>query len=370
MIAFALYLGLYHYKIDKIDIFLMILLLLYPFFSSVTAWITVKQPIYMGLLTFRGLFILLTFYSLIVLGFSGKAVLNHSRMIVIFIIILIAVLFYFFGLNDFNLMFFKGTLVIKYGVTTTKGLQFSGYTCLFIVPYIAGWIKYFEKNKLRFLWLPFFILLFSILISKARNEILTLAVLPVLMYYFKYKINNVKFLIYTFLLVALFFIIIITDNVVSRNFSGLLRPSDLGYAYETGDYSAYLRFEELKLGLKWFLKYPVAGVGSLSYKYHDGYLGLISDIFFVSDIGILGILVKGGIILLLLYFFLYNTLFKLFNNDDIVSITGRFITLALLVELIIGNDYLFNYTGVMVILFMLRPHRMSGSGIKRSIKER
>jgi hypothetical protein len=355
--ALALYMGLYRYKVDKIDIFLLILLFLYPFFSSITAWIIVRQPVYMGLLTFRGSFILLTFYTLIILGFSGNIVLSYSRITVIFIIAIVAVLFYFFGLNDFNLFFHKGTLAKEYTMTTTKGIQFSGYTCLFIVPYIAGWVKYFEKNKPVYLWLPFFIFLFSVMISKARNEILTLAVLPLFMYYFKYKINNVKFLIYTFLLVTLFFMVIFTENAVSRNFSGLLRPSDLGYAYETGDYSAYLRFEELKQGWSWFLKYPVTGVGSLSYRYNDGYLGLISDIFFVSDIGIMGVLVKGGIILLLLYSFLYNTLFNYFRNDDLVSVTGRFLTLALLIELIIGNDYLFNYTGVMVILFMLRPAR-------------
>jgi hypothetical protein len=359
--SLALYLGLYRYKVDKIDISLLILLFIYPFISSITAWIIVKQPIYMGLLTFRGMFLLLTFYTLTILGFSGNSVLKYAGNMVILIMVTVAILFFLFGVNDFNLLFRKGTLVMKYGVTTTKGMQFSGYSCLFIVPYIASWIRYFERNKPVFLWLPLIILLFSVTITKARNEILTLAVLPLFMYYFKYKINNIKFLIYTFLLVALFFILILTDNVVSRNFSGLMRPSDLGYAYKTGDYSAYLRFEELKQGWKWFLKYPVTGVGSLSYRYNDGYLGLISDIFFVSDVGIVGILVKGGILLLLLYAFLYNTLFNIFSNDDLVSITGRFLTLGLLIELVIGNDYLFNYTGVMVLLFMLRPARQSKS---------
>jgi len=172
-----------------------------PLLSSLTAWIIIGQPLYMGLLTF-GLIVLLTYYTLIILGFSNKSVLSYTGTTVVFIIITVIVLFFIFKINDFNLLFRKGTIVVKYGKTITKGIQFSGFTCLFIIPYIASWVRYFEKNKLRNLVFPLFIFLFSILISKARNEILTLAVIPLFMYYLKYKMFDVKFLIYTSLLVS------------------------------------------------------------------------------------------------------------------------------------------------------------------------
>jgi len=364
LFSLAFYLALNRYRVKNIDFLLLFLLFIYPFLSSLTAWIIIGQPLYMGLLTFRGSFVLLTYYTLIILGFSNKSVLSYTGTTVVFIIITVIVLFFIFKINDFNLLFRKGTIVVKYGKTITKGIQFSGFTCLFIIPYIASWVRYFEKNKLRNLVFPLFIFLFSILISKARNEILTLAVIPLFMYYLKYKMFDVKFLIYTSLLVFLFFTIILTDNVVSRNFSGLLQPASLDYAHKTGDYSAYLRFGEIKAGWKWFLKYPVTGVGSASYRFHNGYMGFISDFFFVADIGIVGILVKGGIILLLFYYLFYTFLFRFFNNEDIFSITGRYITFALLIELLIGNDYLFNYTGVFVVLFML--NRSIDLSVKRS----
>ncbi|MCU0455719.1 MAG: O-antigen ligase family protein [Bacteroidales bacterium] len=356
-LSMAFYLAKRRYKADRIDIFLLIILFLYPVISSITAWVIIDQPMYMGLLTFRGSFILLTYYTLIILGFSDEDVLGYTSGTVVFIIILIAILFYIFGINDLNLLFRKGSLVIQYGETTTKGLQFSGFTCLFIIPYVAGWVRFFEKNDLKHLILPLAILLFSVLVSKARNEILTLAALPVMMYYLKYKLADLKFLIYSGLILLLFFVIILTDNVVSRNFSGLLRPLDLDFAQQTGDYSAYWRWEEIKAGWAWFKKYPVTGVGSASYRFNNGYMGFIADFFFIADIGIVGILVKGGLLLLSIYIFMYSSLLRYFDSDNIVSVTGRFITLGLLIELIIGNDFLFNYTGVIVLLFMLQRYR-------------
>jgi len=358
-LSMAFYIARKKYRVDNIDIFLLILIFVYPFLSSFTAWFIIDQPVYMGLLTFRGSFILLTFYSLIVLGFSARDSLNYTEKTVIFIIVSVAILFYIFGINDVNLLFRKGTIEVQYGETTTKGLQFSGFTCLFIIPYVAGWVRYFEKHELKTLILPMFILLFSALVSKARNEMLTLAVLPVLMYYLKYKLLDIKFIVYTGLFLIVIFLLILTDNVVSRNFSGLLKPLDLDYAQQTGDYSAYLRWEEIKAGWKWFLKYPVTGVGSASYRYNNGYMGFIADFFFIADIGIVGILVKGGIILLLLYFFLYSSLIKYFSSENFISVTGRYITLGLLIELMIGNDFLFNYPGVIVLLFMLQRYRYS-----------
>jgi hypothetical protein len=361
LLALAIYLPKNRYHINNIDFFLLLLLFIFPFLSSITAWFIIGQPIYMGLLTFRSSFILLTYYTFTVFGVTDENIIDSTTGIVIFILITIAILFYVFGINDFNLLFRKGTIVVKYGRTITKGLQFSGFTCLFIVPYLVGWVRFFEKNRLKFLFLPIIILAFEILVVKARNEILTLAVVPLMMYYLKYRATDVKFLLYTLFLVSGFFLILLTDNAVSRNFSGLIQPASYEHAYSTGDYSAYLRIEEIKAGWKWFVKYPFTGVGSASYRFNNGYMGFISDFFFIADIGIVGILVKGGIFLVLLYIFMYSVLFNSFRHDDLVSVIGRYISLALLIELIIGNDFLFNYTGVFVILFLLKKRRERGS---------
>jgi hypothetical protein len=253
----------------------------------------------------------------------------------------------------------KGNLVVKYGHTTTKGMQFSGFTCLFFIPYIYGWVRYFERNKAVFLGLPILLLLITVFISKARNELFTMAIIPLLMYYLKYRLLDFKYLFITAIIVLFFFIIALTDNVVSRSFAGLLRPGDLEFAQNTKDYSAYLRYEEIKAGWAWFLKYPLTGVGSLSYRYNGGYQAVISDFFFISDIGLIGVAIKGGIILLGIYLYFYSILFKAFRNDDIISVTGRYIVLFLLIELIIGNDFIFNYTGIIVLILLIKPSSLS-----------
>jgi hypothetical protein len=248
-------------------------------------------------------------------------------------------------------------MVVKYGLTTTKGYQFSGFTCLFFIPFIAGWVNYFEKNKLKYLLIPALVFVFSILISKARNEILTLAIVPIMMYYLKYKFYDIKFLAISVFLISAFFLVLTTNNVLSRSFSGLTRLDDLQYAQKTGDFSAYLRIEEIKAGWKWFINYPITGVGSMSYRYNNGYMSFISDFFYIADIGIFGILVRGGLILLVFYIMLYTRLLRYFSSNDLISVVGRYLVLALLIELMIGNDYLFNYSGVMVILFLLVKSR-------------
>jgi O-Antigen ligase len=357
VLSLALYLPGVKYRVDRFDLFLLAFLVLYPLFSSIVARITVGQPVYMGLLTFRSLYIILVWYAFLIMGFSQHSVLDYTEKVVFLVIIIATILFLVFNFNDFNTSFMKGSLAVKYGHTTTKGMQFSGFTSLFFIPYVYGWVRYFEKNKPGFLALPLLILIFSVYISKARNEILTMAILPLFMYYLRYRLYDIRYLLISGLIIVSFFYIALTDNVISRNFAGLLRPGDLEFAHKTKDYSAYLRYEEINAGWRWFLKYPITGIGSLSYRFNGGYQGVISDFFFISDIGILGILIKGGLILLALYYIFYRLLFKIFGNDDLFSLTGSYLVLFLLIELIIGNDYLFNYTGSIVILLLMKPTR-------------
>ena len=364
MFSFSIYLSKFRYKVDMLDILLIIVLIIYPVFNSIIARITVGQPVYMGILTFRTLFILFTYYTILLMGFSERFVLSYVGSTVFFIIIIVAILFYVFSLNDFNVLVKKGSLDIEYTLTTTKGLQFSGFTCLFFIPYVSGLVKYTEKDKISYLLLPVTIFVFSILISKARNEILTMMVMPVFIYYVKYKISNIKFLIFTILLVSFFFIALTTENVLSRNLSGLVKSADIEFARETKDYSVYLRLEQYKDAWAWFKRYPLTGVGSISYRYNGGYMGFISEFFFISDIGIMGILVKGGLILLSLYVLLYIKLFNYFSGDNLYSIIGRYLVFFLIIELIIGNDFLVNYSGIMVILFLIKPAR---KGIPRGL---
>lgn len=357
LFSFSLYLSKYRYKIEALDAYILFYLFIYPVISSLVAWYITSQPLYMGILTFRGFYIIFVYYTILLFRFPAETVLNYVEKTVIFIMLLITVLFVFFDLNDFNVLFRKGNLVIQYGLTTTKGMQFSGFTCLFFIPFIAGWVKYFERNKLVYLIIPAFIFIFSVMISKARNEILTLAIIPLIMYYIRYKFYDLKFLTITIVIISAFFIILMTDNLLSRSFSGLTKLDDLEFARKTGDYSAYLRIEEIRDGWKWFIKYPLTGLGSLSYRYNNGYMGVVSDFFFLSDIGIIGVLVKGGVILFGFYMMFYARLINYFTGSGLYSIIGRYLVFALLIELMIGNDYLVNYTGVMVVIFLLKPLR-------------
>jgi hypothetical protein len=357
LLAFSFYLPAKKYRVSKLDLFLLLFLIVYPLISSLTAYITQGQPFYMGILTFRSLFILFAYYVFLLGGPGQETVMRYSENTVLTIIAVAVILVTVFGYTDFNTPFVKGSLVIKYGHTTTKGLQFSGFSCLFFIPYIYGWVKYFEKEKPVYLVIPAVILIISVYIVKARNEILTLTVIPLFMYYLKYRLYDIRYLVISGLIVCVFFVVVLTDNVVSRSFGGLLHPGDLDYAHRTKDYSAYLRIEEIRSGWQWFLKYPVTGLGSLSYRFNHGYQGLISQYFFVSDIGLIGLLVKGGILLLTAYLYFYNMLFKMFRDEDIYSVTGRYLVLFLVIELLLGNDYLVNYTGGFVVLFLLLPVR-------------
>lgn len=353
LFAFAIYLAKKRYKIDYIDFYILIFTVAFPILSALTARITTGQPVYMGLLTFRGMYILYALYVFKILKLSGDEILKDTSFTVVIIILTVSILFFFFGYNDFNTAFVKGSYATEYGYTLTKGMQFSGYTCLFFIPYLAGWVRFFEEGKPRYLIIPLLVLLTSVYISKARNEIFSLSVIPLLLYYIKYRLPDMRFLLITISLIALFSVVILTDNVVSRSFSGLFKPSDLNFAQETGDYSAYIRLQETKDALKWFSKYPITGLGSLSYRYNNGYMGIISDFFFVADIGIFGILVKGGLLLLILYLFFYVRLLNIFSDQSFFANTGRYMIIFMLIELAIGNDLLANVPGTFVILFLL-----------------
>ncbi|HVN58877.1 MAG TPA: O-antigen ligase family protein [Bacteroidales bacterium] len=361
---FSVYLSKYRYRIEMLDIYLSVFLIFYPVFNCLVAYFTVGQPLYMGLLSFRSLYLLLAFYTLYCFDFNERAILSYVNMVNILVLIVVVILFFGFSVNDFNTVFRKGTLAVRYTFTTTKGIQFSGFSGLFFISFIAGWVYFFEKNKPGNLILPLVILLSSVFITKSRNEIFSLCMIPVMMYYLKYKLYDLKFLSISVTLILALYLVMVTDNVISRSFTGLLHANNMDYIHQTRDYSAYLRIREIEDGWKWFLKYPLTGLGSISYRYNGGYMGIVSDFFFISDIGIFGLLVKGGIILVLLYIMFFIRLFRYFSGDGLIVVIGRYLLFFILIELIIGNDLFYNNTGVMVIMFMLKPSR---DGITRSV---
>jgi hypothetical protein len=354
ILSFGLYLGLHRFRIDGTDLLILIFTVLYPILSSIIARITLHQPVYMGFLSFRGTYLLYSYYTLIILNCRRETILKYVIAITAFILLLVIVLFIFFNVNDITLPFRRGYIEVKTSLTTTKALVFSGYTTIFMFAYLTAWILFFEKGNPKYLILPLVIFISSVFISKGRIEIFMQGALPFLMYYFKYGKLNINLLIITASLIIAFFLIILTDNQLSRSYAGLLEPANLSLAQETQDYSAWLRLNEYKNAFKIIGEYPVTGTGNLSHRFNMGFTGLFSDFFFISDIGIAGVMMKGGFILIALYAIFYHKVYAMFSGDDIISLTGRYTTIFLILMLLAGIDFLFFYPGVFTVLLSLR----------------
>jgi hypothetical protein len=354
ILSFMLYLGINRFRINGIDFLILIFTVLYPVMSSIIARITLHQPVYMGFLSFRGTYLLFSYYTLTILNCRRETILKFVTSTTAFILLIVIILFVFFNINDITLPYRKGYIEVKTSLTTTKALIFTGYTTIFMIAYIGGWVTFFEKGDLKYLILPFIIVASSVFISKGRIEIFMQGVLPLLMYYFKYGKLNTNLLIITSCLIISFFLIVLTDNQLSRSYAGLLEPANLKYAQETKDYSAWLRLNEYKNAFKLIREYPLTGTGNLSYRFNNGFTGLFTDFFFISDIGIVGVMMRGGIILIGLYAFFYHKVYNIFNVNDVISSAGRFITIFLMLMLLAGIDFLFFYSGVIVVLLSLR----------------
>lgn len=287
-------------------------ILLYAFFFPIYAGISANrvfgQPIYMGVLSLRyELYILFVFY-LISIGAKYNEVLKIINKINIFVALFSIIAFFVFGQTSVSIMAWihsTNSIDTEFGESAfeLKGEFLMICHSLMTISFIYYLDKLFHKHKPLDV-LIFIVLIFYLLfVHKGRGPVLILGGI----YLFEVMQIKSKIRKLTLLLLPSFFLVVFLSlkPEIFQVFTEILKFQD------TTDSSTGARVLSITEATNYIQENPIWGVGNLSAHFgDDGFHTFFPKSFYVTDIGILGSLMMGGIIVIIIYIFIFSYLIK------------------------------------------------------------
>lgn len=342
-------------KLYKRDIVIILLSMVFPIVSSYTANIIWDQPFYMGLLSLREFFNILFFYYLIKV-FKAKDIINTLCKYQLIIMAIDAILLYVFNIDNNRILSLlpidENTIYVKEAAVenTLRGARLelgTGLTWLTLAYWSAKYYYERSRNNLICILLT---LLFVFFVSKSRVSLVVCFLIAVMPLIFSLSFKNIYKIISISLLVI---IILLFIPSISQRF--LVVFDLLGDTRTTGsgDFSGVARLKEILVAIPYIIRYPIFGVGNISYHFNGGFSGVLNKYFFLADIGIVGMAFMGGIFLCVLYFFIFKNAYtyNLRNQNRIVKLFIKIICGVYLIIPFMGYSPLLSNT--ILLAFML-----------------
>lgn len=299
------------YGIHGITIPILIYAFIYPIYGAISANMVFGQPFYMGFLSLRyELFILFVFY-LISVGAKYGEVLKIINKVNICVAILSIIAFFVFGLNSVTIMsWVNSTRTVEVDFSDSgfalKGEFLMICYALLNVSFIYYLDKLFHKHDKSDVVIFCILIFYLLFVHKGRGPILILG----FMYLFEvFQIKSVKNKI-ILLLIPLF----LGSVYVSFKPESLASFTEILKFQDTEDGSTAARMVSITEAFNYIQEYPLWGIGNLSAHFgDDGFHTFFPKTFYVADIGIIGSLMMGGMVLLLIYVFIFVFLTKNYN---------------------------------------------------------
>lgn len=286
--------------------YLMVFILLIPFYSAINASINLNVPILRGIFT-SGKTQVLALGALVIywLMRSGKLTPReyHYSMLTVSWVMLLLYLYISISVNP---AFFQHTEYVGYN--PSKGgwvWRISPLPLLYAM--IFYWLSYFKKGNM---WhLLFFAIFLAYLLFVQKGRIImftTVAGLVVYSFFITGFFKYIKRLLILLLLGgAVFYILWLIDPRIVAHIPRMFANFFLVLlGFESGEMSADARLIEISNAMRFLDKYPhawIIGSGQLNRADMDKFYGHI----FLTDIGIIGTVLVFGIVGTALYYLLY-----------------------------------------------------------------
>lgn len=323
-------------NVSPVAYIIIVFALLLPIISAWRSWVVFGQPIFYGIARMRYMFILLFAFHLYHTGYSFKTLMKQINTVNIIIAIGSIVLLYVFGVD--NVVAEKSFFTIYSADTEAtsdaiKGAKLTYCSQLIFVSVIYYMTACMQKLKIKDILILALFVFYTLFVHKGRQPLVAYGV--IFLIYMATHLNK-RNVIIGILSVGIISFIIINDNSIVGRYTTILEGD---YSMDT---SALARFAEVEDVVPYIKKYPIGGFGNLSYKFNEGFQGVFNDYFFIEDIGIIGVMAKGGIILIalcaLFYYLCFRYTFRVENNLHKAYIINMLITCIVLS--FIGSDTL------------------------------
>lgn len=335
-ISTALYFISPYKGISPVAYIVVVFAMLVPILSAWRSLVVFGQPMFFGIARMRYMLILLMAFHLYYTDYSFKTLLRQINSVNIFIAVASIILFYIFGVDN---MVAEKQFFTVYSADTEaaadaiKGAKLTYCSQLIFVSVIYYMTSCMRKLNTKDAVMLGILLFYTLFVHKGRQPLVAYA--AVFVGYMATNLNarNIAISIATICAVGYLFI---SDNSLTNRYTTILEGD-----YST-DTSALARFAEIEDVMPYIQKHPIGGFGCLSYHFNDGFFSVFNEYFYIEDIGIIGVMARGGLVLIFLcglfYYLCLKYLFRVKDDDHRAFIRNFFI--AAIVFTFIGSDIL------------------------------
>lgn len=358
-------------KPSRIELYFIFLTIIIPFYSAFIAHLSFGQPYIFGVLSERGLLLLMlgvVFYRMII---NGKVSFITFEMSFVFM-----AWFSLFAYIAFIALHTSGLVHDNFNFTQPtahRGIRYK-FQSFFIV---FGAIYYISKHYVtrHKIYSIYSLIFFSyiLFIDQGRTMITFVALTYILFFYFNYKKNRVTIAISVIYILSFFITLIYTfyPEYIFQMWYLFSQMFDVLLGNESRDISANSRIYQLQTVLKYFSQQPFSilhGIGNISNQWNYGFQSLFGH-FYPTDIGIFGgVFVYGLIGLLSIFVFplliVLHIIKKSYNSNNVFTLSLCYLLVFDVIRSVQGS-FFFNYIQYAIPLFLLLAHQKINSSFKK-----
>jgi hypothetical protein len=316
------------FKPRKIN-FLFIFGILLILYSSLLANINFKQPIYLGLFSERGRFLVIFFIFIFMVLYKNK--IPFKKLIELnknlgWICLISYSTLYFLSIGGGD--FINSETFINHPENKGTIAVFDGMIIIFMIIYYFNKAIIYSKHREFSFFKMFLFLCYLFFIYKKRGMVLFLV--TTFLFFFLKELTLKKKLIILFIFFGLFSLLffLFKEKLIEAfslyySFTDVINSKD---NYDNEVSVGVRLFVELPIAIKWInesWQHLLFGSGNLSHFYKKGFEGHFGY-FYPGDLGLLGMIFKYGLLSQLLLKSLYVSLHKNYKLSLVKNISKNY----------------------------------------------
>ncbi len=349
-IACAMRMFLFRFnEVNALTLSLVAYSVIFPIYASIKSNMIFGQPFFVGLASLR--YMCFVFFGLFLyqVQYDYMTLLKQVNILNVLVALVSIVAYFIFGYYSSTDLRIRGSRL-----TLCSGLMMISY-----VYYLINFIKTPAKRSIL---IPFVILvIYLVFVNKGRQPLAVMAVVYCI-YYIRSEKKSVKSIMMAVLPAVVVILLCIYESSFIERFTTVLDVD------KSKDFSTLARIKSMEAVWSYIKDNYMLGIGNLSARFGDeGFHQIFGAQFYISDIGVVGTLARGGVVLLLIYFLIYTNIYKRIKYvyDKEIRTYMYYMLLTFIVMLIVlSNDILFS-DGSMLLAVMYYP--LFASKRKKSI---
>lgn len=301
---------------SHVTFFIFMFAIITPIYASIQSLRIFDQPFYMGFASLRYFMFIMFGYFLIINNYDYRLLLKQINNINLFVALFSIITILILHIDPGTLYSYQVTNNVLgagtenagdsegVGGVNVRGARFFACSALMFISLIyyqlASLRKGGKDNYIRL----FILIIYILFVHKGRQPVAVMGVVYIV-YFLKMKGVSTKRLLMVVAPILLFIIFLAIDENLLFRFTTILDGE------KSDDFSTLARIWEVNQILPYIQDNLLLGVGNLSAHFRNGgFQAFLGSNFYLADIGIIGALARGGLILIIIYLGLYVSLWK------------------------------------------------------------